>query len=660
MAWIVHRTGRGGRVDGGRCRPHPYGFRGASTLVAMAVLGILTVLGGDARAQSRERSVPSTESPTLDTSARWIGTLNAPNAWRVLDLRWPENAANPAGTAELRIGDASRRLAANVSRFDFEGTHILVEAEWARTVLHLDGELDGRVLAGTARITYNDSVLTEGSWRLERYEAAGTAPAEIVEKMRRAVGDLPATFTLGDAKAPPASGDSGAATESPVSAASEATAPEVVRQFGANGEVSIRSGGTPSLAFIGERVWQVRPPAGRYTPDTRMAEKLLLPEWVRGMEVLRHPERFEMEAWREDATHVSLHFWTRSGGVVPVRMTIDEETWLPVYASVEWDAGPRTIYLSEYETGPAGRHAGMVVESYRGRESTWRLVEVKEGTEADAFAHPSELWTTEFDGAANPELRGVTGAGEGGHLFVRPSVDGQDVGWFHTDTGAPFVMLDTKVCDQLGLPVLQDLGDGTLRKVEELSVGQIVLRNLLVFARDLSGMSAPEGSVRAGVLGGPVFAAAVTEFDYSAPALRVYDPSRYTTDRQWRSMIVERVPMVTASFPGGEGRFFIDTGKSSAVSFFSETGRAFSLLEGREVDEVANLTVTGETIELSTTLEWFELGGRRFENPQVQVKLPGTTNDDVTGALGFVGRGLFADRIVVFDYTGGRIAFAER
>jgi hypothetical protein len=625
--------------------------------LAAAVAAGAGILAPDAQAFAQPAAPAPGGSTAVDPdSSVWIGTLNAPNAWRVLDLRWPPASPTPA-SARLRIGDAARRLPLPVTRFEIDGPALLLEAEWAGTLLRLEGTIAGRIVEGTARVAYRDDPLTEGTWRMERYEPAGILPEEILARTRGAIGALPVEFTLGDAKAEPPADGSGTPPGAPATAN---TTPQTVRRFGAAGEVSVRSGGDTGLVFVDGRLWTARPPAGRLVPDTRMAEKLLLPEWVRGMEPLRHPERFVFEAWREDQDHLSLHFWTRSGGVVPVRLTVNEETWLPERAQIEWDAGPRTLTLSEYETGPAGRHPVVVVESYRGRDAAWRVVETASGAGTEPFAPPTDPWKVTFDRAADPELPGQTGAGEDGHLFVRPRVHGAERGWFHVDTGAPFVILDTRLCDELGLPVLSELGGFTLRMLDELAVGQLVLRDLLVFGRDLADASAPEGSTRAGVLGGPVFTPTVVEFDYSGRALRVYDPEAYPFERAWEPLSVERVPTVRARFAGGEGRFFLDTGKSAAVSFFSEAARARALLDGRAARETPNLTVEGESLELTVVLDWFELGGRRFERPEVQVKLPGTPNDDVTGTLGFVGRGFFSERIVVFDYERGRIAFAER
>jgi hypothetical protein len=157
-----------------------------------------------------------------------------------------------------------------------------------------------------------------------------------------------------------------------------------------------------------------------------------------------------------------------------------------------------------------------------------------------------------------------------------------------------------------------------------------------------------------------MFENAVVVFDYGAKRLSVHAPDTFTEEvTGWQSLTLEGGPVVEARFGHGPtGRLVLDTGKSGSASLSSHYGLGRGLFTG-ELGEATNLTVEGETIELTTTVPLFELGGERFENPVIRLKLPGTPNDDVSGIDGFVGREFFGTRRVVFDYAGGRVGFLE-
>ncbi|HEY0035734.1 MAG TPA: hypothetical protein VGB66_03550, partial [Longimicrobium sp.] len=57
------------------------------------------------------------------------------------------------------------------------------------------------------------------------------------------------------------------------------------------------------------------------------------------------------------------------------------------------------------------------------------------------------------------------------------------------------------------------------------------------------------------------------------------------------------------------------------------------------------------------TVEWIELGGRRFENVRSGFRLEGLSRE---GGAGNIGRRLMAPFTVVFDYPHRRVAFVPR
>lgn len=575
---------------------------------------------------------------------RWVGTFNASNLWRAVEL---VRVSDPGGGSELRIGTAREKHPLSLRSFAADDTLMTAEAEGAGVVFRMEGRIEGDRATGRLRVARGERLLTEGTWTLYRRHPSDLSADELLGRVRRALG-FPGDHGQGFTIEQSAAGDTGSAP-----------APAWMARVGTGSRLAVEEGGATSIVVDGAAVTTVRPPFGRMPSDLRMQEKLWLAEVLRSGAWLFEEAGFLLEPARQgtgDDLRYVLALRT-AAGIVPARIVIDPATWLPESADVEWDAGSRTLRFSAWKDFGGTLFPERIRDNYRGRDSEWRTLRVTPGS--PAFELPAATGTASWMREASPHLEGVHGEGEAGHLFVRPTVNGKDAGWFHVDSGAPFVILDTAVADSLGLEVLRAMGSRSVRRIDELRVGQLVLKGGTALVQDLSGLSSPEGAHRAGVLGGPMFENAVVVFDYGAKRLSVYAPDMFKEEvSNWRPLTLEGGPVVEAGFGGPAGRFALDTGKAGSASLGSHSALGRGLFKG-ELEEAVNLTVEGETIELTTTVPLFELGGERFENPVIRIKLPGTPNDDVAGIDGFVGREFFGTRRVVFDYAGGRVAFLE-
>jgi hypothetical protein len=126
------------------------------------------------------------------------------------------------------------------------------------------------------------------------------------------------------------------------------------------------------------------------------------------------------------------------GGISPCKIVIDGDTWLPRSASCSLASVTVSWKLSAYLEHAGIRRPGRIASTVQGKileESV--VVSVKEApaVSPELYAqHKSQSHDTHFNATTSPELRILHGPA--GHRFVRPLVNGRDLGWFVFDTGS--------------------------------------------------------------------------------------------------------------------------------------------------------------------------------------------------------------------------------
>lgn len=118
--------------------------------------------------------------------------------------------------------------------------------------------------------------------------------------------------------------------------------------------------------------------------------------------------------------------------------------------------------------------------------------------------------------------------------------------------------------------------------------------------------------------------------------------------------------MIEADFEGHAGLLKMDLGAAGGpfanVTLHAPAVRSLGLLDGREV----------ETMDLGTAkvaigrLDWFEIGGHRFEEPEAMFALGGSGPFQDPTTLGNIGVNFLAPFRILFDYGRRRIALLER
>jgi len=258
-----------------------------------------------------------------------------------------------------------------------------------------------------------------------------------------------------------------------------------------------------------------------------------------------------------------------------------------------------------------------------------------------------------------------------GHLLVRPRVDGKDVGWFVFDSGAGGLILDPRTGDDLGLdsfgsvPVggVGGLVAGAFRRAGRFQLGPLSILDPVFVEVDLRFLEPAFGVPVAGVAGYPVFANAVVELEKAKSRVALHPPGgfRLKSGTWQRLFLYARHPCVKARFEGDRaGIFKLDTGAAGTVLFHAPAVAKWGLLEDRETFSSTSGGVGGRQGFEVGTLEWFELGGRRFRRLQAgfSTAQKGAFLDPYTA--GNIGTELLADFVVFFDYPQRRIAFVPR
>ncbi|MDX6613533.1 MAG: hypothetical protein QOD75_2719 [Blastocatellia bacterium] len=457
-----------------------------------------------------------------------------------------------------------------------------------------------------------------------------------------------------------------------------------IKMFGPSGEVRRESKPQDTSTFAvfdGSELWMIN----RLTASARngspapvnqkQLEKLVLPWWIQSGWWLDEnaPLNIRVLPGESTETRVALAIKLKDGSVGS-KLFIARATWLPATLVVDQAKGPYTLELLDYQKTLGFLYPHRLKVNYDKSDKEYKIRSVAElvATETLFRSLPPTADTT-FDNSVPAELKLGQGApfpdGSKGHpTYVRPLVDGKDVGWFHFDTGADTMMIDNRIADELKMPVISESevvgADGnarkvTIRKGKTFQLGRVTMKDPIYLAGDLSQMNAPPGEKRAGFCGYPLLARVIVEVTHGGKGIALYDPSTYHLSKsKWQDLsLINYYPVVRARLEGNrEGLFMLDTGHSSTLDINSKFSKEQKLLEGRKTFEETVSASGGDVKNAFGTLEWFELAGYKFKNPKVSFRIGGD-GYEAEGVAGVVGREFMKPFTIVFDYPERRVAF---
>lgn len=259
-----------------------------------------------------------------------------------------------------------------------------------------------------------------------------------------------------------------------------------------------------------------------------------------------------------------------------------------------------------------------------------------------------------------------------GHLLVPVTLNGQPAGNFILDTGAGMSCVDKTLAAKLALPpagAANAAGNSgtvntTLRKIDSLAFGPVVVKNSLVVELDLAPISAALGHEISGVIGYECFFAGVFEVDSATPTITLHaaDVPPAAAATHWQPMtLTSRRPHLPGQVEDHPpGQFLIDLGANTGLTLSSPTVRRFNLLASRPTTAATSAGVGGSQPAARGTIRSLKLADQSITD------VPATFSQATQGLLasdenlGAVGVGLLSRYRLFLDYPQSRIALIPR
>jgi hypothetical protein len=427
-----------------------------------------------------------------------------------------------------------------------------------------------------------------------------------------------------------------------------------------------------SAAFDGRDHW-----AADYTGMTRKhelgdEEAASVPVWIMTGRWLAPSSPFIITSSSVPAATgeapLSLH---EKRGQLDCTLLLSTSTGLPSSLKYTTSTGDETWTFSEYRSNDGIMFPHAISHTTGPLTDIYAIESVStasNGFEAE-FKRPRGLPSdTRFEPAVPPQIESVRA--KSGHTLIHPLINGKDVGWFFLDTGAEAMCITPQAADAAGMPklgkvVVSGIGGattGAFRRGIRLQLGPVSIENLNYLELDLSFLAPAFKQKIAGVCGYDLFARCVLTLRPATGAVEIHDPGRFELKGgRWQELFLhEKNAAVQCRFEGSRREIFrLDTGAGDTVSFHAPTVKRLKLLDGRETQPAVSGGVGGTVAARRGQLEWFEIGGYRFDQPTVVFSLAETGAFADPYTAGNVGQTFLAPFTVAFDYGRKRVAFAK-
>lgn len=425
--------------------------------------------------------------------------------------------------------------------------------------------------------------------------------------------------------------------------------------------------------FDGRRGWKVDSTGMPGHVEVKDLEQSKLFAWIVGGFWLDPscPLRINVRPGKDDKGDPCLAL-SLPGGSVDATLRINRTTSLP--SLLEWKSldMENRIELLEYGEVSGFRFPHLI----RITETEESMV-VRVGRVAEAPDNAGEACRpvtrrpddTEFDRKkpAALEIKTV----QTGHFLVRPLVDGQEADWFFVDLGAGRSAIDTALARRFGMKELGKItatgGGGSVEayfcKGKKVELGPLTIRDPMFIAVEIAHIGKYLDCEIGGALGYDFLSRCLVELDIEKKTLLIHERGAWDKrEAPWQEIIFDgNIPSVRCTLEGDlEGLFHLDTGSPGTVQFHAPFVKKHNLLDGRKVTKGMSGGVGGFITISSGRIDWFELGGHRFIEPQATF-----TNTDRgvfadRGSAGNIGNGFLSRFTLLIDYPGKRIAFLEK
>jgi hypothetical protein len=397
--------------------------------------------------------------------------------------------------------------------------------------------------------------------------------------------------------------------------------------------------------------------------------------WIRTGRWLAEDGPFHI-AIRENAGNPSqlrLHLKLKKG-LRELDLDVDRSTWLPSRLTARRLGTDEIWEFGDYRVCLGMSLPQRTIHRLGGAADTYEIRDVRPApATGDPFAPRLERPSETAFRAAGPERFDVKQTA-GGHLFVRPKVNGVDVGWFvlNTGTGAGMTISPT-LAHRLAMPafgqVVQGgagkLGLGQLYQGRTFELGSITIHNSVYVELPQAFYDAMKklfGLDLVGTCGYDLFSRAVVELDLEKLTASCHEPNGYAlASGHWQELRLNRkIPCVQATFEGGRDALFqFDTGAGSNIVFHAPAVAELKLLEHRRTTPIKVGGVGGTFDAQLGQLEWFQVGQQRLKKLNAVFLAPHEGALDDPYVAGTFGAGILKGLKIVFDYPHRRIAFGR-
>lgn len=352
-------------------------------------------------------------------------------------------------------------------------------------------------------------------------------------------------------------------------------------------------------------------------------------------------------------------------------LTLDRSSMRPRSLAYTGDAGQEVWHFGEYRRFGGRSFPTSITDEAGAQTDVYAVDACAQGSSSGrTYSMPSPSPTTtnlDREMEATVNLKRI-----GSYMFVRPKIDGQDVGWFFLDTGADVLCVDPALARRLGMrPLGRQATSGMVAfltmeiwRAKEFSLGPISIANPTFCEFDLSQLAKVFRIDIQGVCGYDCLSRGIMDIDPTVSKLNIYaraDPI-LPGNVKWVPIRFNcQIPCVPCSFEGNHtGLFSLDTGSGSTVDFFSPTVARLGMVAARGTKEARTGGAGGAADSLSGNIDYFEIGGHRFANPEVGLQ---TTDKGMCACPyldGNVGMGFMSHFRLILDYRNRRVAFVEQ
>jgi hypothetical protein len=249
------------------------------------------------------------------------------------------------------------------------------------------------------------------------------------------------------------------------------------------------------------------------------------------------------------------------------------------------------------------------------------------------------------------------------HIYGEAKVDGKGPFTFIFDTGGADI-LTPPLAKEMGLKVEGALpgtgaGEGVMEggftHVDQLEVGNAILKKQLFMVMPLDALNRIEGTTMPGMVGYEVFRRFVTRIDYGSNTVTLIDPKHFDPKNAGTAVpftFNDSIPEVMGTFEGIPAKYDIDTGSRAELTltkpFAEKHGLRASHPKG--IDAVDGWGVGGPSTGYVTRGKSMTLGPVTIEG--IVTALASQDKGAFSGSdySGNVGGGILKRFIVTFDY----------